>query len=221
MENHKAKTSGHWVAYEMAVDVGGKKVYNWNVMDSETRYIPATHLSPYRDAHAARAVMRKAALTADKPPETIATDKWRACIRPIKELMPEAKHIQSEGITADINNLPERLQGTCRDRIKTLRGLDRVESGQRYLDEWTLNYNLFRKRHSLRNQTPGYRAKVNPSFTEWAGVVKTGPCGRPHRWRFRKRGQHRRRQSNASRQVRAYPYAKLRRNIRNAQRRAA
>ena len=91
MENHKAKTSGHWVADEMAVDVGGKKVYNWNVIDSGTRYIPATHLSPYRDAHAARAVMRKAALAADK---------WRACIRPIihpiKELMPEANHIQPE-----------------------------------------------------------------------------------------------------------------------------
>ena len=71
-------------------------------------------------------------------------------------------------------NLSERLQGTYRSRIKTLRGMDTLESGQRYPDGWTLNYNLFRKHESLRNQTPGHRAKVNPPFSEWADVVKDG-----------------------------------------------
>ena len=76
-------------------------------------------------------------------------------------------------MTASVNNnLSERLQGTFRDRIKTLRGLDNIKSGQRYLDGWTLNYNLFRKHHSLGNRTPGERARVNPPFREWADVVK-------------------------------------------------
>ena len=34
MEGHKATTGGRWVADEMQVDVGGKKVWLWNVMDS-------------------------------------------------------------------------------------------------------------------------------------------------------------------------------------------
>ena len=38
-------------------------------------------------------------------------------------------------MTADINNdLSERLQGAYYSRIKTLRGLDSMETGQRYLD---------------------------------------------------------------------------------------
>ena len=173
MKEHKAKTSGHWVADEMYVDVGGKKIYNWNVMDKGTRYILASHLSPKRDATAARAVLRKALAAADSPPETITTDKWRAYLKPIQDLIPGARHIQSEGLTAEINNnLSERVQGTYRDRIKTLRGLDNLESGQRYLDGWTINYNLFKKHHALGDKTPASRALTAPPFREWADVVK-------------------------------------------------
>ena len=173
MENHKAETSGHWVADEMYVDVGGEKVYHWNVMDRGTRYILASYLSKTRDGRAARAVMRRALAAADRPPETITTDKWRAYLKPIRDLMPEAEHIQSEGLTAEINNnLSERVQGTYRDRIKTLRGLDNLESGQRYLDGWTINYNLFKKHHALGDKTPASRALTAPPFREWADVVK-------------------------------------------------
>ena len=124
MQGHKATTGGHWVADEMQVDVGGKKMWLWNVMDAETRYILASHLTPRRDAHAARVVLRKAALAADKPPKTITTDKLKSYMPAVKDVLPETEHTQSQGMRADINNnLSERLQGTFRDRIKTLRGL--------------------------------------------------------------------------------------------------
>ena len=175
MANHKAKTGGRWVADEMVVDVGGKKAYNWNVMDEGSRYILASHLSYSRDGNAARAAIRKAAMAAEGPPRSITTDKWRAYIKPIKEILPGAEHIQSEGLSAEVNNnLSERLQGTFRDRTKTLRGLEGIETGQRYLDGWTLQYNLFRKHHSLDNKTPGEVAHVRPPFREWADVVKVG-----------------------------------------------
>ena len=180
MKDHKAKTGGHWVADEMMVDVGGKKMWLWNVMDAKTRYILASHLTPRRDAQAARVVLRKAALAADKPPKTITSDKLRSYIQPIKDVLPEASHIQSEGIRASINNnLSERLQGTFRDRIKTLRGLDSRKTGQRYLDGWIITYNNFRGHESLGNKTPGHRAKVSPPFKEWADVVKAGAASRP------------------------------------------
>ena len=173
MKDHKLPTGGSWVADEMELKVGGKRAWNWNVMDEETRLILASYLSYRRDGHAARAVIRKAAEAADKPPKTVKTDKWRAYIKPIKDILPEAKHIQSEGLSAQINNnLSERLQGTFRDRTKTLRGLEGIESGQRYLDGWVLNYNLFRKHESLGNKTPAQKAGFEPPYHEWADVVK-------------------------------------------------
>ena len=189
MNDHKARTGGHWVADELMVDVGGKKMWLWNVMDAKTRYILASHLTPRRDAQAARVVLRKAALAADAPPKSITSDKLRSYIQPIKDVLPEAEHIQSEGIRASVNNnLSERLQGTFRDRIKTLRGMDSRKTGQRYLDGWTLTYNLFRGHESLGNKTPGSRAKVAPPFREWADVVKAGAASRRVK---RRRGQFR------------------------------
>ncbi len=180
LKDHKAKTGGHWVADEMQVDVGGEKVWLWNVMDSKTRYILASHLTPRRDAQAARVVLRKAALAADKPPTSITTDKLRSYIPAVKDVIPESKHIQSEGMRAKVNNnLSERLQGTFRDRIKTLRGLDSIKTGQHYLDGWTLTYNHFRGHESLGNKTPGEKAKMKPPFREWADVVKAGAATLP------------------------------------------
>lgn len=173
MDGHKAHTSGHWVADEMVVWVGGEKYWNWNLMDEETRYILASHLSKRRDGRAAHAVMRKAKEAAAEPPKTVKTDKLRSYTAAIGTVFPDAKHIKSEGLAAELNNnQSERLQGTFRQRTKTLRGLDTRESGQLYLDGWTLDYNLFRKHEALKNRTPAQAAKVSPPFDEWEEVVE-------------------------------------------------
>jgi len=173
MEDHPVQTSGHWVADEMTVTVGGKKYWNWNVMDSETRYILASYLSKNRDTRAATAVMKRAAAASADPPKTIKTDKWRAYNKAIANVFPDAKHVKSEGLAAELNNnRSERLQGTYRQRTKTLRGLDTRESGQLYLDGWTLNYNLFRKHDALGNRTPAQAAGLDAPFGEWEDVVE-------------------------------------------------
>ena len=64
------------------------------------------------------------------------------------------------------------MQGTIRDREKTLRGLEGLESGQRYFDGWTINYNVIREHEGIKFQTPAEMAGVNPPFTEWADVVR-------------------------------------------------
>ena len=172
MEQHPAHVGKHWVADEMQLTVGGQKYWNWNVMDEDSRYILASHLSKERNGAAATAVMEKAKANAAATPETIKTDKLRSYIRPIKAVFPEVRHVQSEGLTAALNNnRSERLQGTFRQRTKTLRGLENLETGQLYLDGWTLTYNLFKEHEGLEYQTPGEVAKVSPPFKEWADVT--------------------------------------------------
>ena len=174
-EGLKAEVGDRWVADEMAVDVGGWQMWNWNVMDSKTRYVLASHLGRNRDHKAALATMERAKAAAASPPKMIVTDKLRSYDKAIKQVFPDAMHVKSEGIKMAMNNnMSERLQGTYRSRVKTLKGLDSVESGQRYLDGWTITYNHFKGHHSLKNDTPGNRAKANPPFKEWADVVKEG-----------------------------------------------
>lgn len=179
LDGFPAHTSGKWVADEIQVRVGGEKFWLWNIMDAGTRYALAVHLSPNRDQRAAVAVMRKAMAAADAPPKSITTDKLGSYVPAIKEVFPDADHIQSEGLRARVNNnLSERLQGTIRDREKTLRGLEGLESGQRYFDGWTINYNVFREHEGIKFQTPAEMAGVNPPFKEWADVVRVAATER-------------------------------------------
>lgn len=49
MKRRKANTGGDRLADEMQLKVGGQEYWNWNVTDSDTRYILASHLSKRRD----------------------------------------------------------------------------------------------------------------------------------------------------------------------------
>ena len=171
----KAQVGDEWVADEMAVKVGSWQFWNWNVMDKKTRYILASHLSRYRTEKTAIETLEKAKAAAGREPNTITTDKLTSYRPAVKKVFPKTLHIKSQGIRSTLNNnMSERLQGTYRSRIKTLRGLDSLKTGQRYLDGWTITYNHMRGHESLKNDTPGMRAKANPPFKEWADVVKEG-----------------------------------------------
>ena len=175
---YKAKTGKVWVADEMFVKVGGKQMYHWNVMDAKTRFVLASYLSENRDLKAAETVMEMASEAAESHPEVIKTDKLGSYPQAISLVFPKTKHVQSDGIRAEINNnLSERLQGTYRDREKTLRGLDGRESGQRYFTGLTLTYNFFREHESLKDRTPADAAKVKAPYEDWADVVASGRDG--------------------------------------------
>ena len=172
---YRAHTGDVWVADEMMVDVGGQKVWHWNVMDAETRYVLASYLSKDRTAKSATEVMRRARLASYNEPKVIKTDKLRSYDQAIDDVFPLAKHVKSQGLTAEVNNnLSERLQGSYRSRTKTLRGLDSVESGQRYLDGWTLTYNHFRDHEGADGEPPAVKARANLPYKEWADVVRLG-----------------------------------------------
>ena len=178
MENHKAEVGNEWVVDEMVVRVGGRKYWNWNVMDTKTRYVLASYLSLRRDARAARTVLSKAQANAAGNPKIVKTDQLKSYISAVDDVFgADAKHVQSEGIRAELNNnMSERLQGTFRQRERTLRGLDTRESGQLYLDGWVLTYNLFREHESLSDRTPAEKAKLKVPFKTWTDVVEAkGP----------------------------------------------
>ena len=109
---------------------------------------------------------------ADAPPKSIISDKLGSYIPAIKQVFPDTEHIQFEGLRARVNNLSERLQVTIRDREKTLRAIDSLETGQKYFDGWATNYNLFREHEGIEGQTPPEMAGVSTPFTEWADVVR-------------------------------------------------
>ena len=133
VEETKIDTGPEWVADELQVSVGGEKYWLFNVMDAESRVILSAYLSPERTTRAAATALSLARERAANAPKEIKTDGLASYQQGVRIAFPvhPVTHVVSQGIRATINNnLSERLQGTFRDRDKTLRGLKQRASGQ-------------------------------------------------------------------------------------------
>ena len=170
----KVTTGDEWVADELAVHVGGRQMWLFNVMDADSRFVLAAYLTEHRTARAAATAMALARQRSENAPQRIRTDGLRSYATGIKRAFPShpVKHVVSQGIRAQINNnLSERLQGTLRDRDKTLRGLDHRRSGQTYIDGLVLHYNYFRPHGGLDGKRPAEAAGAEIPFRTWEDVA--------------------------------------------------
>ena len=175
----KAKTGDHWVGDELVVPVAGEQRYLWNVMDKDSRYVLAAHLSAHRNTNDAIAVMEKALAAADGPPERITTDGLGSYVDAVRAVFPRGtEHIVSESIRSEVNNnLSERLQGTFRSRTKTQRGLQSIPTGQDYVDGYVIDYNFFKRHEALDGEVPAEAAGVSgqvPWGDSWEDIAKMG-----------------------------------------------
>ena len=174
VEATKVDTGPVWVADEIAVKVNGKQHWIFNVMDAKTRFILSAYLTRERGKKPAATALALARERSNNAPKEIKTDGLRSYISAVKTAFPThpVKHVVSQGIRAEINNnLSERLQGTFRDRDKTLRGLKSRESGQVYVDGMVINYNYFRPHMALKGKRPAEEAGAELPFDTWRDVA--------------------------------------------------
>ena len=174
LADYHPNTGDTWVADEVVLNVGGKKYWHWDVMDADSRYLLASHLSATRGTRDAEIVMRQALRAAGRPPKEIITDKLASYNDGIERVFgADTKHVQSGGIRARLNNnLSERLQGTIRQREKVMRGLKSQETGQLIMDGWMLHYNHFKPHESLKGRTPAREAGIESPLTDWEEVAR-------------------------------------------------
>ena len=170
----KIRAGDEWVADEIQVTVGGKKYWLFNVMDADSRFLLSAYLSPERSGRAAQTALALARERSETSPKEIKTDGLRSYQQAIPRAFPTrpVKHVVSQGIRAKINNnLSERMQGTLRDRDKTLRGLKTRDSGQTYIDGLAVHYNYFRPHGALDGKKPAEKAGAELPFDGWSDVA--------------------------------------------------
>jgi putative transposase len=179
------KTSGHkpnvgyvWVADETILNIGGKKVWFWDIIDYKTRFLLASHMSFQRTTQHAQRLMEKAAQRAGKVPKVVLTDRLYAYLDGIELAFGgDTKHVQSRGFSLKPNtNLIERFHGTLKSRTKVMRGLKTPETALAILDGWLVHYNFFRPHEALAERygkrTPAEKAGLNFPLKNWLDVVK-------------------------------------------------
>jgi putative transposase len=171
---YKPDVGGVWVADETMVDIDGKNIWFWDIIDTKTRFLIASHMSYTRTTKDAEALMRQAYKRTGKIPRIIYTDKLRAYLDGI-ELTFGADTTHRQGSPFDVENntnLIERMHGTIKSRTKVMRGLHTVESARLFLDGWLVHYNFFRPHMSLRDRTPAQVAGIRFPLRHWKDVTE-------------------------------------------------
>ena len=177
LEPLKPIVGNTWVVDETVIKVGGVNWWFWDLIDEDTRFLLASHLSRTRGMLDVATVMRRAWKRADKAPKFIISDQLGVYPDGIERVFGAySKHIQAKGMTEEINtNLIERFHGTLKDRTKVLRGFKTTETAELILDGFLIHYNFFRPHMTLSNKTPAEVANIKPPARNWTELVrKTG-----------------------------------------------
>jgi len=163
-----------WVADETVLDIDGKNVWFWDIIDTKTRFLIASHMSFTRTTKDAQALMKQAYERTGKMPRVIYTDSLRAYLDGIELTFgSETIHRQGSPFDVEVNtNLIERFHGTIKERTKVMRGLHTLESARLFMDGWLVHYNFFRPHMSLKDRTPASVAGIRFPFRNWKDITE-------------------------------------------------
>jgi len=169
-----------WHTDEMKVKCGGKWLWLWNVMDSGTRFLLATHISQTRESEDARKPFAKAKQTAKGKPEIMVTDGLHTYIDAFKKEFftlrsPRTEHIRKPRfIDRTNNNIVERLQGSIREREKVMRGLKTEGTAKTMIEGYRAYYNFIRPHQALKGKTPAEIANIDLDLgtNKWKTLIR-------------------------------------------------
>ncbi len=169
----RPRVGNTWIADETVIKSGGKNIWFWDIIDADTRYLLATHISDTRTTKDAQTLMEKAAKAAGKIPKSVVTDRLKAYIDGIELTFgSETKHIQSKPFEeGNLNNLIERFHGTLKDRTKVVRGFQNMATARLLTDAWLIHYN-FLKDHSALGDIPPAQKMGEVPFKNWVDIVR-------------------------------------------------
>ena len=132
---YKPDVGSVWVADETVIDIDGKNIWFWDIIDTKTRFLIASHMSFTRTTKDAQQLMKQAYERTGKIPRVIYTDKLRAYLDGI-ELTFGGDTQHKQGSPFDVEhkaNYIERFHGTVKSRTKVMRGLHTPESARLFM----------------------------------------------------------------------------------------
>lgn len=173
-KDFKPSVGDQWVADETYMKLGKRNVYFWDIIDADTRYLLATHVSFTRSGRDAKALMDLAQERAGKSPKVVVTDKLAAYIMAIEDAFgADSKHRQ--GGPFDLVNstsLIERFHRTLEQRTKVFQKYKDIDNIRLLTDGWLINYNFFKQNEGCGNIPPAQvMSKVVP-FKDWNDIVR-------------------------------------------------
>jgi len=129
------RVGSRWYVDETYVRVGKTWAYLYRAVDESGQVVDVL-LREKRDLESAKAFFEQAIKRRGVVPGEVITDKHRAYLRAVRQHLPNAKHRRT-GLhrkRALTTKPVERSHVPIKDRLRSMRGLGSVETGQRLLE---------------------------------------------------------------------------------------
>ena len=168
------KIGDTWIADETVLEIDGKNIWLFDIIDDKTRYLLATRLTRSRTTQDAQMLMDRAIKTAGKEPKIVITDKLASYLD--VRYGKGAEHRQG-GIARVKDNTQkiERFHSTLKQRTKVMRGLKNIETAHDFVEGWLVHYNYLRPHTALNDKTPAEVAGIDFPYKNWADITRHKP----------------------------------------------
>ena len=155
----KPELSRVFHADETKVNIRGQWVWLWHLMDGDTRFLLANHVSQGRTVADARAAFREAKAVAKTDARVLLTDGLPSYGPAAQREFPDAVHVSGIGIQGRVNNnRMERYHGTFKERSKTMRAIKKSDSA--FIEGQRIYYDYLRPHTALQGKTPAQAAGI-------------------------------------------------------------
>jgi transposase-like protein len=161
----RPRLSECWHADETVVSVSGRHLNVWGLLDDETRFLIASHVSRGRRTRDARLLLRRGLRLATHRPREFVTDGLASYSKAAKAEFigsSDAKtiHLQGPFAAPKNNSKMERFNGTLKDRTKPVRHFHSTRSAALFANGFRLYYNFIKPHRGLGGRTPAQAAQV-------------------------------------------------------------
>jgi putative transposase len=159
-----------WIADETVLDLDkNRKVWFFDLIDSDTRYLLSSRASYSRTAKDAQILIDRAIKRAGKEPKTVVTDKLASYLD--IRYGKDAEHLQGSPFkiksSGESTSQIERFHGTIKDRTKVMQAFRDIETLHQFMDGYLIYYNFFKPNSALSGKTPAEAAKVDYQIKNW------------------------------------------------------
>lgn len=159
--------SGKWHHDETVVRCRGQNEWFWEMIDEDTRFLVASHLSGTRTQKDCIEVFQKALNQSKQRPQALFVDGSYYYENAFNRVfysrykVARVEFVQRVGIRArETNNIVERLHETVKERLRPMRGFKNEDSARNILEGYAVNYNYARPHLSLKGKTPAEEAGI-------------------------------------------------------------
>ncbi len=175
VKNLRPKTSERWHADETLLQVQGRHLVLWALLDNETRLLIAARLSQNRGEKEAHALIKDGLKKCKTEPMEVVTDGLSSYSGALRKISKKRKnrpiiHLRGPLIEA-LNNKMERFCGTVKARTKPMGKFNSKKSAERFAEGFGTYYNFVKPHKALGGKTPAQAAGLIRKKCSWLDLI--------------------------------------------------